>query len=319
MTDLTREIVYNVAGQEVAFYLPEWDEGIPSSVTCSVYDGRDGMDGTAEFSPTVTIDAVSTTVDVVSGYAQTDRRKLSVAATTSIQIGRQYLLENVDLQRELVTPSRVVSADYLEFEDELKYAYPITTSTLKGLRCTLPVTNAWAQTETNVLSPRLPSYQAVINYTVNALVRQHTVYLRLVRRALKHTVTLRDLQKFRPDLAMEEFRGHWGKQFTRAIQASYELVRMVIRNSGFEPSQVLDLERMNKLVEFGALDIAANHYGLPSPGGGNDRGVYATQRRDDFQRLLDQTIKYATTVDLDLGTDGIASKSAGLVTPTLTR
>src|SRR3990167_5217862 len=106
--DRTFDAIYGVTGQVVEVYPPEADEGIPSSATASVFDGTRSLDETADFSPAVTIDSVSTTVDVASGYSESSRIKLSLAATTNIVIGRQYLLENTDQQREIATPARIV-------------------------------------------------------------------------------------------------------------------------------------------------------------------------------------------------------------------
>src|SRR3990167_7941596 len=137
MADRTRDVIYGLTGQIIDTYPPEGAEGVPSSATCSVFDGDRSSDDTADFTPTVTIDSVSTTVDVASGYSQTQHNKLSIAATTSIVVGRQYLAENTYGQREIVTPKYIASGDYLELENDLAYDYPVTTSTLKGIRMTL--------------------------------------------------------------------------------------------------------------------------------------------------------------------------------------
>src|SRR5688572_27601216 len=93
MSSRTIEIVYGQTGQVVETYPDEWRAGVPSSATCSVYDGRKGLDESAEFSPAVTVDSVSTTVDQASGYSQTNQKRLYIASTSGLVAGRQYLAE----------------------------------------------------------------------------------------------------------------------------------------------------------------------------------------------------------------------------------
>src|SRR3990172_6053924 len=100
-------LIYNRTGQVLSFYPP---------------DAEVIAEGAA------TLDAVSTTVDAVSGYAQSNRSRLHVAATTSAVVGERYLLSNTNGQREIVQVKAIDSGNYLDLEEDLSFDYPITSS-----------------------------------------------------------------------------------------------------------------------------------------------------------------------------------------------
>src|SRR3990172_1897814 len=132
--DRNQTLIYNVTGQSVVLdYPPEWVVGVPTSATYSVWRAARGDDDTVEFSGSGTIDAVSTTVDAASGVSESNPRKLSLASTTSIVIGRYYLVENASSQRELVKIVKITSADSVEVEFPLSYDYA-SGATFKGLQ-----------------------------------------------------------------------------------------------------------------------------------------------------------------------------------------
>src|SRR5574343_614355 len=122
----TLEIVYNRSGQTVTFYPPESLRdllGAPSSPTANVFFGTTSNDDTVEFTPSVSVDSVSTTVDVASGVSQSSRNTLYVAATTSTAIGTLYQVENVSGQREIVEPKGIAAADSLTLVNDLQFDY----------------------------------------------------------------------------------------------------------------------------------------------------------------------------------------------------
>lgn len=298
------ELVYNVTGQVVEMYPPEWSEGVPSSASCSVFEGEDSADDTAEFSPSVTVDSVSTTVDVASGYSQTNRRKMSIAATTSIVIGRQYLAENEKGQRELVTPNLIVSGDYIELEDDLKYDYAVTSSTLKGLRMSFTVDATWVADDTNILHPGRPPYRAVFAYTVNSIARRHYVYLRLVRQIFKTNVTIEDLKEYWPDLGYEESITVRGQQFAYAIEAATDRVRVDIISAGYKPDQFRDTEIVDELVRAKARHIIASMGLVPR---GRDVEAFVQETMADYDRLFTRTVSGSLKAGIDVGTEGAIS------------
>lgn len=301
MADRTVELVYNLTGQTVETYPPEWPEGVPSSASASVYDGTRSNDDTADFSPAVTVDPVSTTVDVASGYSQTNRKRLYVAATTNIVVGREYLLENTDGQKELVTPTRVVSGDYIDLESDLAYDYAITTSTLKGLRMVFTVDAAWVATESNILDPSEQSYRVIWAYTVNSIVRRHYTYLRLVRQPSKHGVSIDSLKEYWPDLQSEEYAETRGQQFRYAIDAAYDRVRAEVISAGYRPEQIRDTEIVDELVRAKTFYVIASMGIAPS---GRDVESFINQTREDYERLFNNTVNAVLKVAIDTGAEG---------------
>lgn len=308
--DRVHDAIYNVTSQaDVETYPPEWTEGVPSSATASVYDGDRSLDDTADFSPTVTVDSVSTTVAVAAGAGQTTHalNKIYLASVSSIVTGRHYLIENVDTQRELVTPKRVNTASaYIEAEDDLRFTYASGSgSTFKGLRLTFPIDATWAATESNILGPKDPPYKAVWAYTVNSLSRRHYTYLRLVRQKAKHNVTVADVQARCPELLDQEHRQHRGLSLRYAIDDAWGDFRFDVRAEGYEPSQIRDTELVDRIVLAGTLHRLAR---LGSVFGNRDTEVIVKETKDEYERLFTKVVS-SLHVGLDEGTEGAQSMS----------
>ena len=306
--DRTHDAIYNVTSQDrVEMYPPEWMEGVPSSATASVYDGERSLDDAADFEPTVTVDALSVTVDAASGSNQTDPKKLSYAASTNaVVIGRHYLVENVDTQRELVTPIRVVTNDYLVAEDDLRYVYASGSgSTLKGLRLSFPIDATWAGTESNILNPKTPPYKVVWGYTVDSIVRRHYTYLRLVRQRAKHNITIADITRRWPDAPDQEHRKHRGLALRYAIDDAWGDFRFDVRSEGYEPSQIRDTELIDRIVLTRTMNRLARTGNTP---GNRDPELLIAETQKEYEHLFTKVIS-SLHVGLDEGTEGDATNT----------
>lgn len=305
MTERTAEMIYGLTGQTFAIYPPEWSEGVPSSATCSVYEGEDGYDDTAEFSPAVTIDTVSTTVDAASGYSQTNRKKINLTATTSIAVGEFYLVGNAYGQRELVRVTKIASADYVEVDADLAYDYT-TADTFKGVRMSATVDATWVATEANIIGPDVPSYRVRWAYTVNSIARRYYSYLRLVRQQATHGVTLATLRQYYHDLPAEEEAGSRGTQFRGLIDAAYGDVRQDVIRAGIKPDQIRDTETMSKLIVYRALALAARKGQLP---GSRNPDAVAREWQAEYAALLASTVTAVLRIGVDQGTEGATTRS----------
>lgn len=302
----TVEIVYGRTGQTVSMYPPECVRdliGVPSSVTAAVYEGGDGNDETAEFSPAVTVDAVSTTVDVASGVSQTQRNLLSVAATTSTAIGGLYLLENAAGQREIVEPKGITATVSLTLVDDLQYDYAITTSTLKGLQCTFTVDATWVATETNLSMPRDPAYRVVWTYTVGGIVYTTQTYLRLVRKPFKSNVSIYDVAKRWPDIKTLDDRARRGQGLRQVLEAAIDDVRGHVLAEGYQPSQLNDTEIADQLIVLRGCYLLGNAYGAP---GQRDQELFIREMRDEYASLFTSCIS-SLRIGLDTGGEGATS------------
>lgn len=299
----TDEVVYNRTGQEVEFYAPESVRdclGVPSAVTCSVYWSEDSNDSAVEFSPSVSVDATSTTVNVASGQAQTTRNKAFLAATTNIVAGQLYLIDNASSQREVVEPRKITAATSCELVQDLQYDYAITVSTFKGLRCSFVVDPTWVVTESNILGPTDPDYRIRWTYTVSGVVYNHQTYMRLVRKPFKSTVTFRDLIARWPTLLSSESRDQRGEKYKRMIDDAEAQVRSDILADGYRPDQVADTETLDRLVNL-ALDYGVGRFHCAPPN--RDRDSFIQECKEEYSRLF---TKMVTTlkVQMDVGTEG---------------
>lgn len=243
MADRTAEVLFNETGQTVSVYPPEAILGIPSSVTCDVFEGGASDDDTAEFSPTVTVDAVSTTLSAAAGYSQSDRTLLTVASVTGMDPGTLYLVDNVSEQKEIVEPKAVpASGGAVLLAHPLELDYPITTSTVKGIKMTFTVDPTWVAAESNILAPWTASYKVKWKYTIAGVVRRYTSYLRLVRKQFKSGITQEDLTTRWPDMRYHEPVDRRGNEMRWLIKAAEDVFRVDLLAQGFRPEQISDTE-----------------------------------------------------------------------------
>lgn len=303
----TVEIIYNQTGQKVYAYHDEWALGVPTSATCSVFKGDQSLADAAEFSPTVTIDALSTTVAVASGPAQSNPRRLYVVSTGGMDPGVMYLAENGDEQREVVMPMKVNAASaYVDLENELRYDYASTTSnTVKGLRMELTVDATWVADANKILLPHWPAYKAIWTYTAGAISRRGYTYLRLVRQVSRHGVTLRDLQKYWPDLVNEDPRSFRGQQFAHLIEAAWESFRRDLIAAQRDPAQIRDQEIVSGCVVLKALHVAALYHGV-APGSWTS-GEFEPKAKAMYDAEFTKHFGGSTSVKIDETTTGAAS------------
>lgn len=302
----TAEIVYNRLGQVVEFYPPESIRdclGIPSSVTASVFLGSASNDDTPDFTPAVTVDVVSTTVDQASGQGQTTRNRVYVTATASVVVGRPYLLDNGSEQREIVEAKKIASADYLDLVSDLQYDYAITVSTLKGIRCSFTVDATWVATESNILAPADPSYRVIWTYTVGGVVRSHQTYLRLVRKPFKSTVTPDDLIARWPEILSSEARDQRGEKYRRMVESAEDTVRTDIIQEGYKPEQISDTETLDRLVVY-ALDYQIGRFQTAPKG--RDRETFVAECKQAYGDLLTKTVT-TLKVGIDQSLEGATS------------
>jgi hypothetical protein len=302
--DATAELIYGVTGQTVSVYPPEWGQGVPSSASARVYEGELGDDDTPEFVPSVSVDAVSTTVDAASGYSQANRRRLYVASTTGIAVGDDYRVENALGQHELIAVLYVATNDYLILDADLVYDYPATSSTVKGLKMSFAADATWLATEAKILEPGGPSYRVVWSYTLASVIRRRVTYARLVRTPGGTGVTVKDLRRRWPDLDYEEPSALRGQAYQWAIQAGYERVRTDLLAAGWQPSQPRDTELVDELVVRATLWTLARA-GI-GPGGRQVEAVIEECKKD-YHAGVFQICKAGQRLDMDLGTQGAAT------------
>lgn len=299
----TIELVYGRTGQTVEFYPQECVRdciGIPSSVTCSVYFGQDSNDDAVEFSPTVTVDSVSTTLSAAAGQTNsTNRSRITVASSSGITAGILYLLDSTLSQREVVEPKKINSTT-IDLVHDLQYDYAITVSTLKGIRCTFTVDATWVTTESNILDPSEPSYRIRWQYTVGGTVYNHQTYLRLVRKPFKSSLTYLDVVGRWPSILDKQPREQRGEKLRRMIEAAEDTVRSDIIAEGYKPEQINDTENVDRLVNHALDHQIARFHSAPE---GRDREAFIIECKQAYGEIFAKVISNLR-VDLDTGVEG---------------
>jgi len=305
MPDRTTDVIYNLTGQTVTAYPPEWLEGRPSSINVSVYRGDGGNDDTAEFTAAGQLLGTNKTITAASGYSQAQRNKLFVSTATDLYVGRTYRLANAFGQVELVTLKyvQVTSPVHVLTEHDLAYDYT-TSDTLENLQMSFTVDATWVADESNLSPAGAPPYRVIWSYTLNGIARRLVTYLRLVRQTWKDLLTIEDVKEVWPDITDKEWRQTRGQQFAYMINAAGDALRVDIITAGYDPERIRDTEILKELhrAKFFAL---AGKMGIAPPG--RDAEVYAQQAANDYQVLFQKTIGATTKVFLDEGTEGAAS------------
>lgn len=302
MADRVAEIIYGQTGQTVEMYPPETD-GVPSSATVKVFAHDASDDDTEEFAPSVTVDAVSTTVNAASGYSQAASNRMYLASTASMVIGRSYLATNTGTQHEWIIPTSLEST-YVTTQDQICYDY-VSGNAVKGLRMSFTVDATWVVAEANISAPTEPPYRVVWTYTVGGIVRRHITYLRLVRAAFKPSVRLADLEAMLPELSDDEPASRRGQQYEWLIGKARDRVRADLSCHEIEPSQVRDTELVDGLVRQAAYYETGLRGWAPH---GWDVAPWTDRMKADYESLLGRVIAGAR-LHLDRGTEGAASEA----------
>lgn len=192
-------LVYNLIAPAQLFELYP-PEGVPAAAaTYSVWPGFRGDDEAAEFSGTATMDTYSQAPSAASGYTQANRRRVNIATTTGLAVGRLVVLENVLGQKEVAKVTAIAAASYFEVEYDLAYDYT-TTSTVKGFRQTFSPPDVFVQNESKINSEAYP-YRIRWSYTVAGVAGRNLQYFDLLRHAEQPGLVDDDVKNTWPDSA----------------------------------------------------------------------------------------------------------------------
>lgn len=280
-------LIYGVTGQVVEFYPPSDEvvqDGSPASAaTYTVYkgDGANDDSNSVAFSGTATLDSVSTTTDAAAGPAQADRSRVPLTATTSIAIGRRYLLSNTAAggeQRQVIIPKAILSADAVTHSADVAYAFA-SGSTFRGLRQSFTVDATFIATIANLNffgtaslngsgepATPMPPYRVVWAYsTAGNIVRRHTTTFDVCRAPLKHNVSEANIRAILPDAGMDAWLADRGAGFANQIAEGYKRFRADVRVAGYDPDAITDPEMVDRLVELATCAHLAAH-GIGRPG-----------------------------------------------------
>lgn len=296
-------IVYNVTGQTIEFYPPEWAEGVPvAAATYKVWRGGESMDNTPEFSGTATADAVDTTFDGAAGFGQTNRKTCPLTSTANVVLGAFYRVGNALSQAELVEVGAIAAGVSVTARNDLQRDY-VSTDTFKGLKQTITLDSTFLQTEANI-NALIDPWKIEWIYTINSVQRQHMTFFDLVRVAKQHNVQAEDLYDVWPDLAFREDVDQRGEAWEPQISQGYLVVIEHLRDYGITISQVRDAQRLDLLVVYAALMIIAETGKAPK---GRDVQVYIEERQAKYQSRLENV---RNDMLRDTGSDGAITTDA---------
>lgn len=301
-------LVYNVTGATLEFYPPP-DEiaafGAPTSAaTYSVWAGVQGLDETAQFSGTSTLDTVSTTTDAAVGPSQARRNRVPLTATTSTAVGRRYLITNLAAsggQRQIVTVKSIQAADSVDHEQDVQTEFA-SGSAFVGLRHSFTVDATFIATQTNInvygsLSSQsqswdaedtrtsAPPYRIRWTYTLGGETRHHWTTFDVCRAPLKHSVTIDHVKVTWPDSVWLEWTQQRGSDFQPQIDEAFDRLKFDIRMAGYDPDMITDPEIVDRLVKLGA--VACITHALDR----DPEGKYEAAYQNSFQKAIGTGLK----------------------------
>lgn len=295
-----QDIVYNVTGQTLYLDVPE---GRPSSVTSvSVLDWDAGDDDTAESATTgsASIDDVNTTVDAASGRAQSNPRLLYVASTTSVEVGRQYLVTGSQSEKEWFEVLEIASGDYLVTRLPLANDYA-STNTVQGTRISISVDSTWIADDANI-SDRLdpnPGYRVRWVYVVGGVTYTRYTYFDVVRSKGQHNVRPIDIERLVPGYIDNMARHHRADNGRALIDEAYVQVSLDLHESGIPDQQVRHQDVIDDLVKRKTVVLWAEARTMTS--GGDPVAVEVALR--SYQRRFESLIATPSMAKVTVGTE----------------
>ena len=196
-----QQLLFGETGQSLVWDAPEGRASAVNSV--QVWRALTGDLGTAETATTgsASIDSANTTVDANSGASSANPRKLNVAATTNMVVGRRYLVTAATGESEWVLVQEIVAGDYIIAAHPLYNDY-VSADTVVGTRLTISVHSTFVADTSKItdgLTDPNPGYRVRWDYTVASITRVHDAYFDLVRYAVQHTVQPIDMEALIPN------------------------------------------------------------------------------------------------------------------------
>ncbi len=179
-------------GDTSATLVIDCPEGRPSSVTSLVVrEDAQSDDSTAETAfGSPTIESVTTTFDVASGYGQQYPNRAYLASTTGLVIGREYVATNALGQVERPIIEGISSGDYVIVQNDLTNSFA-SADTFTSPRISATVDATWIADDSNISDPLCPSpkWRGVWTYVVGGVTYVTVTLFDVVRYPFVTTVT----------------------------------------------------------------------------------------------------------------------------------
>jgi hypothetical protein len=286
------DIQFGVTGQSLYLDCPE---GRPSAVaSVQVWRNTQGDDAEVELalsgSPAVEA-APNTTTSAAAGFGQADRRAVPLTATTSVAVGRTYLITTAGGSSEWVEVAEVTFT-VATARHPLQHAYA-SGAAFASTRITAAIDATWAADESNLSPAGEPNgfYRARWQYTVGGVVHVRDTYFDLVRYPGRHSVLGTDVEALVPgwiDRLPLDYRRDQGR---RLIEEAYRAVKLDLHAVDRADQDIAAAEVMDELVRYKALELG--EFARLLSGGSNQdsarydlaRGAYG-ERKDSLVRVV---------------------------------
>ncbi len=314
-------LVYNQTGQTVEIYPPEKelrDLGFPTSAaTYSVWRGEQSNDDTAVLSGTATLDSVSTTLTASAGYAETNRRQVSLASAVNVDVAIAYGIANSSEQREIVRPYAVTSSSgVVKLENELQYDY-VSGASFVGLRHSFTIDSTFIQDSSNInvygtrtdsfdpnRAVRLgmaPPFRVRWTYTAGSIQQITWTYFDVVRQRAKHNVTIEDLRELDPDISDRQWKQGRGSQYQKQLDGAWDRILFYVRAAGYDEDRIREGPMLDELVRCCTLMIIAQAGNCPPK---RELEQYITEKTDLFYAMKGDAFGAGLSMWIDTGSTG---------------
>lgn len=297
-------LTLGLTGQSIYIDTPD---GRPSAATVSIYDGRyreDDGDMPIVSAASATAPALNTTVaTTAAGASASNTRLLTLSSATGASAGGWAVVANASGQSELVELASVASASAL-VRQAMVFDYPITTSTVKGIRTTYSISASlfgsteWLGDEGNLGGP----FQ--VKWTLTGLTPAvRWTSFRLVRRAYVPIVAPLDLAAYWPDSADSEWAAQIGQRYQPQIDKAHEIVRGDLLRKRIVLDTVRDQQLTKTLIELQTMLLIAVGGNAPAGRSAQDQiDIFRPWYRDALTGFGD-----GSGVPVDTNDDGAIS------------
>lgn len=306
MPRTTTDLIFGVTGQTLAHRVLA---GRPTSATFAVLEDYANDDQDAEFSGTATVESVNTTLDIASGVSQSDPQRIYLTSTSSIVIGRKYLIGQ-DSRQEWVEPIEIVSGDSIRVRFPLRNDYA-AGSTFIGTTITAAADATWVAAEENIsdhLDPN-PDYRVRWEIVVGGATLVEYSYFDLVRGSVSHSVDISDVNERAPGLHDSLPVEYQLDQGASLIETSWRSVQAKLSSLGIDTDALRDAQFTDELVIMRALCILAMGGWRPL---GMSPSEYILETRTDYERFIEQhlqtTLKHPVASGSSAGATMIAAQ-----------
>jgi hypothetical protein len=294
----TTGIIYGVTGQTVEYRVPQ---GRPTSATFKVFRDYAGDDNTPEFSGTATLDSVSQSVTAASGPSQSDPNRVNVV-TTGMVTTRKYLISEGSRQ-EWFTPLEIGSG-YCRARLELKNDFT-TAATVVSTTITAAIDSTFIADLSKVSagSDPTPGYRVRWAILIGGLTLPAYSFFDVERAEILYEVDIEDLNTRAPGVARTlptEYRVDQGRAL---FDSAWRSARADLAVMGIDVDAIRDDESLDELVILKSLLILAEG-GWRPPSWDSAAGSYVADRRDVYNRFLEQHLKVTLAVPISDGTTG---------------